>query len=80
MQDLSGQIVNGVLGVVGAVALFMIMYGGFQVIMGGKTSEDRINSGKKTILWAAIGLVAVFAAYAIVNTILVSLTDAISTT
>jgi|GEM_PF-1736094 len=76
VQDLSGQIVNSVLGVVGAVAMFMIMYGGFQVIMGGKTSEDRINSGKKTILWAAIGLVAVFAAYAIVNTLLERLTGA----
>lgn len=76
IEALTGQVAKGVLGVVGAVALFMIMYGGFQIIIGGKTSEDRINNGKKTIVWAAIGLVAVFSAYAVVSTLLERFTGA----
>lgn len=73
---LTGQVTKGVLGAVGAVALLMIMYGGWQILIGGKTSEDRINNGKKTILWAAIGLVAVFAAYALASTLLARITGA----
>ncbi len=81
VQDLTGNIVNVLLGVVGAAAFAMLVVGGVQLIIGQESGGDKdgknsINAAKKTIVWAAAGLVAVFAAYIIVNFVITSLTGA----
>lgn len=54
--------------IVGYIAFFLILYGGFQYLTGG-ANPGQIESAKKTILNAVIGLVISIAAVAIVNLI-----------
>ena len=51
------------------VGIGLFIYGGFQLITSGG-SEQKIESGKKAITRAFFGLIIVFGAYAIVNTLL----------
>lgn len=54
-------IVNGVWSIASAAAGVMILIGGFQLLFAGG-NEERVSAGKKTILWAVIGLAVVFLA------------------
>jgi len=51
---------------VGIIAFFFMLYGGFQFLTGG-SNPGQIESARKSILNAAIGLVISFGAVAIVN-------------
>jgi len=70
---LIGQIVKTLLGIVGAVALLMFIYGGFVMLTSGG-NEQKIGSAKKTLAWAAIGLAVIFLSYSILNFIIGALT------
>lgn len=60
------NITNTLLFLLGAVAVIMIVIGGFKyVISNGDTSQ--VTSAKNTIFYAVIGLVVALLAYAIVN-------------
>ena len=61
-----GNALNGAIGLVGAITLVMFVYGGFNWLISGG-SPERIKTGRDTMIWAAIGLVAVFAAYGTLN-------------
>ena len=61
-----GQGIKTVLGIVGSVALAVFIYGGVLWLTSGG-NETRIKKGKDVILWATLGLVIIFAAYAIVG-------------
>ncbi len=50
------------------VAVFFILYGGFQFIVGGSTPES-VSKARKTILNAVIGLIIAMSAIAITNLI-----------
>lgn len=67
------QVVNNVLraalGIVGAVALLMFVYGGFLWLTSGG-STDRVKRGKDVMVWAAIGLAIVFASATLVSFVL----------
>jgi len=52
--------------VVGIIAFFFMLYGGFQFLTGG-SNPSQIENARKSILNAAIGLVISFGAVAIVN-------------
>lgn len=67
-----GNIIKGALGIVGSLALLMIVWGGFQwlVSMG---NPEKVKSGLNTMLWAAIGLVLVFASYMLVSNLLLNI-------
>lgn len=67
------DIVNVVLYVLGAVAVIMIIIGGFRYVLSGGDSGS-VTAAKNTILYAVIGLVVAILAYAIVNFVIVSLT------
>lgn len=66
-----GQIINGVLGIVGSLALVMFIYGGFVWMTAGGKS-DAISKGKNIITWAVIGMIVIFTSYAAVRFILTS--------
>ena len=74
-SDLSGfikRIVNILLFVVGAIAVIMLVIGGLRyVLSGGDSSQTK--GAKDTILYAIVGLVVAFSAYAIVNFVLVNI-------
>lgn len=63
------RIVKYVLGLVGLIAVIMIIYGGFVWMTSGGNTE-KIKKGKDTVVWAILGLALVFFAYAIINFIL----------
>ena len=65
-QALIGRIINAVLSIVGSIALAMFIYGGF-TWMTAAGGAEKVQKGKDILIWAAIGLVVIFASYALVN-------------
>jgi len=63
---LIGQVIKAALGIVGSIALVMFIYGGFTWMTAAGNAEQ-ITKGKNIIVWAAIGLVVIFASYSLVN-------------
>lgn len=66
IPELSGQMIRGLLGISGAIALFMMVWGGI-VWMTSNGSADRVKKGKDTILWTILGLVIIFLSYVVIN-------------
>lgn len=66
---LVNRAIKAVLGITGAAALVMFLYGGvlWMTAMG---EEKRIKQGWDTMTWAALGMGAIFLSYAIVRLIL----------
>jgi len=63
------QFTNIVLYIVGFISVIMLIWGGIRYIISGGDSK-KITDAKNTILYAILGLVIVFFAYAIVNFVL----------
>lgn len=64
-----GIIINALLGLVGAVCVVVIIIGGFQYATSAGNSAN-VAKAKNTILYALVGLVVSFIAFAIVNFVL----------
>jgi hypothetical protein len=60
------RVVNVFLFLIGAIAVVMIVIGGFRYTISGGDSSA-VNGAKNTILYAIVGLVVAVAAYGIVN-------------
>lgn len=60
------NIIEIALSFVGIIAFFFVLYGGFQFLTGGNNASQ-VESARKTILNAAIGVVISIGAVAIVN-------------
>lgn len=71
------QLINGIidvlLGVVGAIALIMFIYGGI-MWMTSAGNEARITKGQETLRWATVGLIIIFSSYALLDLIFKALT------
>ena len=63
------QITNTILYIVGILAVIMLIWGGIRYVVSGGDSK-KVTDAKNTILYAIIGLVISFFAFAIVNFIL----------
>lgn len=66
VQGTFRKVVNVLLFIIGAISVIMIIVGGLRYVISGGDSSA-VNSAKNTILYAIVGLVVAFAAYAIVN-------------
>jgi hypothetical protein len=75
VPKLIGNIINGALGVVGSLALLMFIYGGFTWMLAAG-NEQAVEKGKNILMWAAIGLVVIFASYSLVSFVINNLTGA----
>ncbi len=64
-----GNTIKAAMSVVGSLALAMFVYGGFIWLLSGG-SPEKVNKGKKILVWAFIGLVIIFSSYSILNFIL----------
>lgn len=72
IPELIGYMIQGVLGVVGALALFYLVWGGiFWMTSGG--NSDKVKKGKDAIVWSIFGLAIIFFSYALVNFVLGSI-------
>jgi hypothetical protein len=69
IPEIIGRIIRGALGLSGVVALLMFVWGGAQYMLAAGNSE-KITKAKQTMVWATLGLVAIFGAYAAVSAIL----------
>ncbi len=65
-QVLIGTFIKAILGIVGSLALVMFIYGGL-VWMTAAGNTEKVTKGKDILMWAAIGLVVIFSAYALVT-------------
>ena len=62
-------VVNTLLFIIGAVAVIMLVYGGFRYVTSAGDSSA-VTSAKNTILYAVIGIVVALLAYAILDFVL----------
>ena len=65
-NELIGQVISAVLGVVGSLALLMFIYGGL-VWMTAAGNNEKVQKGKNVLIWATIGLMVIFSSYAMVR-------------
>ncbi|MDO4742284.1 MAG: pilin [Candidatus Saccharibacteria bacterium] len=66
------SITNTVLYIVGAIAVIMLIIGGIKYVVSGGDSK-KVTDAKNTILYAIIGLLICFFAFAIVNFVIAAL-------
>lgn len=65
-QELVGQIISSVFGIVGSLALVMFVYGGL-LWMTSSGRAEQVKKGRDIFIWAVVGLVVVFSAYSLVR-------------
>ena len=66
------QVTNVILYIAGVVAVIMLIVGGIKYVVSGGDSK-KVTDAKNTVLYAIIGLVICFLAFAIVNFVIASL-------
>lgn len=62
-----GLFIKAILGIIGGLALVMMIWGGFQWLTAAGNKE-KIDSGSKTMLWAIVGLIITLSSYLLVDT------------
>ena len=67
-----GNIINVIMGLLGVIAVLVILYGGF-MWMTASGNEEKVTKAKKLIIAGIIGLVVIFAAFAIATFVISSL-------
>lgn len=65
-SDWIGSIVKRVIAPIGAIAFLMFVAGGFYWIFSAG-NEEKVKRGRDIMIWTAIGLIVIFAAYAILT-------------
>ncbi len=68
VEDLAITIITYVLGIAGLVAVIFLIIGGFNYITA-QGNEEQTKKAASTLLNAVIGLIVIFAAFAIVYTV-----------
>lgn len=71
-QGIIKNVLTGVLGIVGSLALLMFVYGGFTWMLAGGNAEN-VKKGRDILMWAAIGLVVIFTSYAMVDFVITTI-------
>ena len=66
------QVTNTVLYIVGIIAVIMLIVGGIKYVVSGGDSK-KVTDAKNTVLYAIIGLIIAFLAFAIVNFVITAL-------
>lgn len=66
------QVTNTILYIVGIIAVIMLIIGGIRYVISGGDSK-KVTDAKNTILYAIIGLIVAFLAFAIVNFVISAL-------
>jgi hypothetical protein len=79
IKNFVNNIINFILGFLGFLCVIFIIYAGFLYVTS-QGADDQIGTAKNIILYCAIGVVIIFASYAIVNTVLQAPTGVAPTT
>lgn len=62
-----GKAINVIMGIMGSIALAMFVYAGFLFMVSGTT--DSVEKARSILVWSSMGIVVVFASYALVQLI-----------
>lgn len=73
IPTLLGTIINSILGVVGSLALVMFIYGGITWMLSAG-NQEQVTKGKNILIWATLGIIIIFTAYALVSFVLTTVT------
>lgn len=65
---IAANLIQGALGLSGTIALIMFIYGGI-VWMTSAGNTEAITKGKKTLVWAILGIIIIMSAFVIVRTV-----------
>lgn len=74
IPQIIGNVVSAMLAIAGAGTLVMFVWGGIQMVIS-QGDPGKISKGKDTLVWAVIGLVVIFTAYALVGAIIRALSS-----
>ena len=74
IATLIGRVIKAALGLVGAFALLMFVYGGFLMLASGGKG-DQINKGKEVLIWAVIGLIVILGSYTLTDAVIRAITS-----
>jgi uncharacterized BrkB/YihY/UPF0761 family membrane protein len=66
IETLASRLIKGALGLVGVISLLMFIYGGFLWLISAGDSE-KVKKGKDIMIWSVLGIVIIFASYAILS-------------
>jgi TRAP-type C4-dicarboxylate transport system permease small subunit len=69
LAQLTGRVIRAAMGISGAVALIMFIWGGVQW-MSSQGNAEKTKKAQNTLLWSVIGLIAIFGAYTLLNFVL----------
>jgi len=69
---LIGRIIDAILGLVGSLALVMLVYGGL-TWMTSSGNPEKVKKGRDILIWSTIGLVIVFASYGLVRVLIMNI-------
>jgi hypothetical protein len=69
IPQLIGLALRIILGLMGSIALLMFVYGGVLWLTSGG-SPDKIKKARDILVWATIGLIVIFASYALVDLVI----------
>jgi len=72
IESFIGRLIKAILGLSGSVALLMFVWGGFQYLWSGG-DDAKVKKGKETLKNAVLGIVIIFFAYTLVNTLIKAL-------
>lgn len=67
IPSILGRVIRVVLGIVGAIALVMFIYGGFLWMTGASRGEKKVQYAKEVLVWTSLGLIVIFGSYLLVN-------------
>lgn len=74
IPGLIGRVLQGIIGIVGTLVFGVVIYGGFLWLFS-SGNEEKITKAKGLIMWAILGLLVVFGAYAITSYTLTTITN-----
>jgi len=69
VRTVVGTVIKSILGFSGVAALLMFVYGGVQWTLSSGVPK-KVEAGKETLKWAALGLVFIFISYTLLSTLL----------
>lgn len=64
--ELYGRIIRLLLGFTGVAALLFFIWGGIELLTS-RGNQDKVKSGRDTIVWAIIGIFVAFSSYVILR-------------
>jgi len=76
LPKLIGNMIGAALGLLGVILVCIIIYAGF-LWMTAQGNDEKVKQAKKMISNAVVGMVLIFAAYAITNFVVDSLTNSL---